>query len=251
MAWFEYGTSRIYYEEEGGGDPVLLIPGLTMGIGDMTVIRQALVPAYRVIAADAPGSGQSRPQPRRYSGSYYQDDSRAFLALLAELRASPAHVVGFSDGGEYALVMAETNVAAVRSIVAWGAVGIAPPKEAVAAFEHVIDDPIPPMQGYSSYLKATYGEQNARLTVQSAAQAWHEMGEAGGDISRKRADQIACPALLITGENDFLAPPAAVADLASAMQKAEFIEAKGAGHAVHHEQADWLVSVVVDWLAGQ
>ncbi|MEA2575852.1 MAG: hypothetical protein QOH93_3150, partial [Chloroflexia bacterium] len=27
MAWFEHGTSRIYYEESGDGDPVLLLPG--------------------------------------------------------------------------------------------------------------------------------------------------------------------------------------------------------------------------------
>ncbi|HEU4758620.1 MAG TPA: alpha/beta hydrolase [Dehalococcoidia bacterium] len=249
MAWFEHGTSRIYYEEEGSGDPLLLIPGLTLSIEDLQSVRQALVPRYRVIAADPPGSGRSGPQPRQYPPSYYQDDSRSFLALLDERGASPAHIVGFSDGGEYAVVMAEMKPAAVRSIVAWGAAGKLPAPEFVDVFGQVVDNPIPPMKEYSDYLKGAYGEENARITVQSAAKAFRAIIDAGGDISRKRAGEIACPALLITGEHDFLAPPAVVSELAGAMQHAEFIEAKGASHMVHHESPDWLLKTIVDWLA--
>ena len=32
MAWFEHGTSRIYYEEQGSGTPVLVLPGFTQSI---------------------------------------------------------------------------------------------------------------------------------------------------------------------------------------------------------------------------
>ena len=251
MAWFEHGASRIYYEEEGSGDPLLLIPGITLSIEDLQAIRQALTPRYRVIAADPPGSGRSGPQPREYTASYYQDDSRAFLALLDELRASPAHIVGFSDGGEYALLMAELQPTAVRSIVAWGAAGkAAAPREFLKAFGQVVDNPIPALQEFSNYLKGTYGEENARIMTQSAAKALGAIIDAGGDISRKRAGEIACPALLITGEQDSMfAPPAVVSEMAGAMQHAEFIEAKGAGHLVHHDSPDWLAKTIVDWLA--
>ena len=249
MAWFEHGTSRIYYEEEGSGDPLLLIPGLTLGIDDLQSVRQALAPRYRVIAADAPGSGRSGPQPRQYPASYYQDDARSFLALLDERGAAPAHVVGFSDGGEYALVMAELKPAAVRSIVAWGAAGCLAAPALVEVLVRVVDDPIPPMKEYSEYLKGAYGEENARITVQSVAKAFRAIIEAGGDISRKRAGEIACPALLITGEQDFLAPPAVVSEMAGAMQRAEFIEAKGADHMVHHASPEWLAKTIVDWLS--
>jgi pimeloyl-ACP methyl ester carboxylesterase len=73
--------------------------------------------------------------------------------------------------------------------------------------------------------------------------------EAGGDISRKRAGEIACPALLITGEKDFLAPPRLVSDMADAMQRATFLEAKGAGHDVHRTHGEWLATTVSDWLS--
>jgi valacyclovir hydrolase len=250
MAWFEDGNTRIHYEEEGAGDAVLVIPGWSMSIEDMAPVRQVLASQYRVIAADAPGSGKSGPQPRAYAPSFYHDDARTFIDLLHELKADPAHVVGFSDGGEYALVMAEIAPAAVRSIAAWGAVGqIAAPREMLEAFSHVVDSPMPPFQDFSNYLKDAYGEGNARKMVQSWSTALGAIIDAGGDIALKRAGEIACPALLITGEQDVLAPPQLVSELAGAMQNAEFVEAKDAGHAIHHERPEWLAGTIAGWLA--
>ena len=160
MVWFEHGATRIYYEEEGSGDPILVIPGWSLSIEDMAPIRQALVGGYRVIAADAPGSGRSEPQPRKFTASYLEDDARSFLALLDKLGAAPAHIVGFSDGGEYALLVAELNPSTVRSIVAWGAAGQLAASTGIAEmFARVVDDPIPPMKEFSGYLKTTYGEE--------------------------------------------------------------------------------------------
>src|SRR5215213_7721274 len=123
MAWFEHGDTRINYEEAGTGVPVLLLPGWGGTIDEFALLRAALATTFRVIAADLPGSGKSGPQPRTYTPSYYQDDAPIFLALLEALDTSPAHVAGFSDGGEYALLMAALRPAAVRSVVTWGAAG--------------------------------------------------------------------------------------------------------------------------------
>jgi valacyclovir hydrolase len=254
MSWFEHGTSRIYYEEEGSGDPLLLIPGWSLSIEDLRPIRQALVPRYRVIAADAPGSGRSEPQPRKYTASYYEDDAAAFLALLDERGASPAHLVGFSDGGEYSLLMAGLKPDAVRSVVTWGSAGhIADsPPGVLEALRNLVDDPLPAFEEFSMYLKGAYGSDNARIMVQSAAEAWRAIIDASGDISWKRADEIACPALLICGEEDvFTITPELVAEMARDMQDAEFVIAKGAGHSVHHDSPEWLTSTIVEWLASR
>src|SRR5437660_12103467 len=94
MAWFEHGTSRIYYEVDGSGDPVLLLPGFSDRIEHHAVLRAALKGAgYRVIAADLPGSGRSQPQPRTYTASYHQDDARSLLALLQREATAPDHFV--------------------------------------------------------------------------------------------------------------------------------------------------------------
>ena len=250
MAWFDQGEAHVYYEESGTGDPLLLLPGWGGTIDELAQMREALAPKFRVIAADLPGSGKSGPQPRTYTSTYYQDDAPVFLALLDALGASPAHLVGFSDGGEYALLMAAMKPSAVRSLVTWGSAGSLGTNVQMAdMMSTVIDDPIPPMADFSTYMKATYGEANARVMAQSAAKSFRTIMEAGGDVSRSLAPSISCPALLITGEHDFLATPALVSDLAHAIPSGEFIEAKGASHAVHHEQPAWVTETVVGWLS--
>ena len=251
MSWFEHGASKIYYEEEGSGDPVLLLPGWGGTIEEFSSLRAVLKAKFKVIAADLPGCGKSEPQPREYTAMYFHDDAGSFLALLDHLGAVPAHVVGFSDGGEYALVMAIFKPNATRSIVTWGSAGtlVEPMPGMLDAMYNLIDSPIEPLQEFSEYLKATYGEANARAMAQSESKALRAIIDAGGDISRARAGEIACPALLITGEQDFFAPPPLVSEMASAIPGGAFVEAKGAGHDVHNAQPEWLASTVVDWLS--
>jgi pimeloyl-ACP methyl ester carboxylesterase len=120
----------------------------------------------------------------------------------------------------------------------------------VDAMASVVDDPIPPMRDFSAYMKATYGEANARVMTRSGAGAARAiMAAAGGDIRRSRAAAIACPTLLITGEHDFLATPTLASDMARAIPNGEVLVATGAGHLVHHEQPGWLVDTVVGWLS--
>ena len=250
MGWFEHGGSRIYYEQSGSGDPLLLLPGWGGTIEEFGPLRQALAAKFNVIAADVPGSGKSGPQPRTYTPTYYQDDVPVLLAMLDALGASPAHLVGFSDGGEYAFLMAALKPNAVRSVVTWGSAGSLGTNVQMAdAMSTLVDDPIPPMSDFSAYMKAAYGEANARVMTQSAAKSFRAIMEAGGDISRSRAASISCPALLIAGEHDFLATPALVSDMAHAIPRGEFLEAKGASHPVHHERSEWLVETIVDWLS--
>ena len=146
--------------------------------------------------------------------------------------------------------MAAMDPGAVRSLVSWGSAGSLGTNVQLAdAMTQMIDSPIPPMQDYSTFLKATYGENNARVMTKSVGKAFRRMMESGGDISRSRAAAIRCPALLITGEHDFIATPELVADMAAAMPNAEYLEASGASHAVHHEQPEWLEQTVTGWLS--
>src|SRR6266849_4994268 len=83
MSWFEHGTSRIYYEEHGTGNPVLLLPGFASSIEGFSALIETLRAAgYRVIAAELPGSGRSGPQPRAYTAASYEDDAGSFAAFL-------------------------------------------------------------------------------------------------------------------------------------------------------------------------
>src|SRR6266700_6201654 len=149
MAWIEHGTSRIYYEAQSSGTPVLVLPGFFQGIEEFSGLRDALVVAgYRVIAADLPGSGRSEPQPRAYTASYFEEDAHAFVALLQHLASAPAHLMGFSTGGEISLLMAALTPEVARSVVTWGAAGVLndPSGQLRETMYHVVDHPIPPLE---------------------------------------------------------------------------------------------------------
>jgi len=250
MAWFEHPAGRIYYEESGSGDPVLVLPGWSGTIDGLAPLRQALAANFKVIAADLPGSGKSEPQPRDYPPTFYQDDARAFLAMLEARDTRPAHIVGYSDGGEYALLIAALQPEIVRSIVTWGAAGQVPNSPELAdLFSNVVDNPDPSLHEFSQYLKATYGEANARTMAQSFGSAIRAIMEAGGEISRRRAEDISCAALLIAGEHDNITSPALVSEMAGAITDGAYVEVQGAGHGVHHERLEWLTDTIIEWLS--
>ena len=251
MAWFEHGTNRIYYEAQGSGTPVLLLPGLFVSIEEFSGLRDALVMAgYRVIAADLPGSGRSEPQPRSYTASNYEEDMHAFAALLQYLETGPAHLIGFSDGGAISLLMAALLPGIARSVVVSGVVGTIgdPTGQLREALYNVVDHPIPPLEQFRDYLVSTYGEATARAIAQNMVAAVSDIVEAGGELSLSKAGNITCPVLLISGERDIFAPPALASELAARMRAAEVLVAEGAEHFVYMECPEWLTHTILDWV---
>ena len=251
MFWFEHNSNRIYYEEQGSGAPVLLLPGFTQSIEEWSPFREALAAAgYRVIAADLPGSGRSEPQPRAYTATYFEDDARSFAALLQHLGTGPAHLVGFSDGGEVSLLMAAMMPGVTRSVIALGAAGVIndPSGKLREVLYNVVDHPIPQLQEFRDKIVAAYGEANARAMTQSEVAAISDIIEAGGEVSRSKAGNITCPVLLIAGEHDIFAPPALASQIAARIRTAEVLEAEGSEHGVHHDRPEWLTQTILDWL---
>lgn len=249
MPWFGDTGSRLYYEESGRGDPVVLLPGWAGSIDEFVPLRAALAQHFRVIAVDLPGSGGSEPQPRTFTPTYYHDDVPVLASCINAVAAAPVRLVGCSDGGEYALMIAAARAVDVRTVVTWGALGYVPHlPEMVDALATAVDSPVPAMQAFSDYLKATYGEANARTMATSEATALDAIMRAGGDLMRARASDVVCPVLMIAGEYDPLATPTRVAGTAKALPHAAFIEATGAGHPVHQDQPAWLIDTVTSWL---
>ena len=252
MPWFERDGIRIRYEERGKGHPVLLLPGFAGRIEELASVIDALAPEFRVVAADLPGSGQSEPIPRAYTPDYYEDDARTFVSFVGEVIGEPAHLVGFSDGGEVALLMAIQDLAVARSVAAWGAAGSLPADGAgmAAAMGEIVDHPMPGMEGFRDYFVGAYGEEDARLTTRSWSAALAGIIARGGSLARDRAGEITCPVLLITGEHDELATPDVVRDLAGRIPGAQAVVASGAGHGVSWEQPAWLNSTLLAFLRG-
>jgi len=251
MPWHGPDGRRLYYEDTGRGDAVVLMPGWAGNIIEFGWLRAALSPGFRVVAVDLPGSGRSEPQPRGYAASYYHDDARVLLGLLDALGVSAAHLAGFSDGGEEAVLMAALRPGLALSLFTWGAAGkIEVTPDELTSIENVVDQPTDGLAPLAAYLATAYGPDSARIMTRSWAQAMRDLVAAGGDISRGSAHLITCPALIVAGTYDPYCPPALTGELAALIPKGQFLEAPGAGHEVHVSHAAWLAGQLTRWLAG-
>jgi valacyclovir hydrolase len=171
------------------------------------------------------------------------------LDLLAGIGVRAAHLVGFSDGGEVALLMAAAQPARVLSVLTWGAAGqIVASPQALDELANLLDDPVDQLKPLAAYLAEKYGVEAARIMASSWAQAMTAIIAAGGDISRSRAALIRCPALLIIGSEDPFCPTDLVRELADAMPHGRYLEVPGGGHDIHLSHSGWLASRVSGWL---
>ena len=110
MATFtSFDGTKLYYEEEGAGAPVVLLHGLSVDVeGNWRApgIWAALVDAgHRVIGFDARGHGRS---DKPHEPSAYEDDAmvRDVGAMLDELCLEETDLVGYSMGASTALQFA-------------------------------------------------------------------------------------------------------------------------------------------------
>lgn len=251
MAWYGPPGRQLYYEDSGRGDCVVLMPGWGGSIADLGRLRRDLADGFRVVAVDLPGSGRSQPQPRHYTPGYYHQDAADLLGLLDALGIGAAHLAGFSDGGEEALLMAALRPGCALSVFTWGASGqIAASHADLDELAAAISSPSDALAPLAAYLTAAYGRANATIMTRTWASAMRGILDAGGDISRSLAERIRCPVLLAAGTYDKFCAPGKTRELAEAIPRGQFAEAHGAGHEIHISHGDWLSATALRWLAG-
>lgn len=251
MAWHGPPGRQLYYEDSGRGDCVVLMPGWGGSIADLGRLRRDLADGFRVVAVDLPGSGRSQPQPRHYTPGYYHEDAAVLLGLLDALGIGAAHLAGFSDGGEEALLMAALRPGCSLSVFAWGAIGqIAASPADLDELAAAISSPSDALAPLAAYLTTAYGRANATIMTQTWSSAMRGILDAGGDISRSLAARIRCPVLLAAGTYDKFCSPGKTRELAEAIPRGQFAEALGAGHEIHISHPDWLSATALRWLAG-
>lgn len=121
---------KLYYETYGQGEPLLLLHGNGESINSFRQQIDAFAAHFRVIAVDTRAQGQSvdtLTAPLTYD--LFATDMKT---LLDSLHLPSAHVVGWSDGGNTGLLLAQHYPTYVRKLVTMGA-NLFPTPEAVEA----------------------------------------------------------------------------------------------------------------------
>jgi len=114
MPIVENQGARIYWDEQGQGQPILLIMGLGYTSALWHRTRPVLAQRYRTVAFDNRGVGLSDVPPAPYSIATMAADAAAVLDAAGVARA---HVFGISMGGMIAQEFALRHPTRTRSLI--------------------------------------------------------------------------------------------------------------------------------------
>ncbi|MCF2494138.1 alpha/beta fold hydrolase [Dyadobacter chenhuakuii] len=106
-------NTKIYYEEYGKGIPLLLLHQGLGSIENLAGIIPELSKHYRVIAPDAPGHGRSE-HADSLSGELLAEYNSQ---LIDQLKLDSAYVMGWSTGGNTALLLAANRPDKIKKVV--------------------------------------------------------------------------------------------------------------------------------------
>ncbi|MCU0495779.1 MAG: alpha/beta hydrolase [Anaerolineae bacterium] len=234
--------ATLYYDDSGTGTPILLIHGL-LGTAQLHFpkLTEWLSVNYRVIGPTLRGYGQSTPKPRDFPVDFYHRDADDILAFMDALNLPKAHIMGYSDGGEIAIIAAGKQPDRFKSVVSWGAVGyfgpaMRPVAQRMYPGDWITDEEV-----------ALHGIDSRERFVLGWIHAVKTMIDAGGDVSLSLAKNITCPLLLLLGEEDTLNPEEYGRNLVNQTAKGRLVMFPG-GHAVHDIVWDQFKQVVGEFL---
>lgn len=109
---------KLHYVEEGQGEPLLLLHG--NGEDGTYFVHQIAYfsKKYRVIAIDTRGHGKSPRGDQPFTIRQFADDLYQFMQLH---QIEKAHILGFSDGGNIAMIFAMKYPQCVKKLILDGA----------------------------------------------------------------------------------------------------------------------------------
>lgn len=114
----EINGAKIYYEEYGKGEPLLLIHGNGGNIESMGNQIDYFKSKYRVIVADSRGHGKSELKTDSLT---FVQITKDMEELVNRLKLDSINIIGWSDGGIVGLQMGISGKSKIKKIVAMGA----------------------------------------------------------------------------------------------------------------------------------
>lgn len=117
MSYFTYGGKKIYYEEHGSGEALILLHGNTVSGKFFTPVISMLAERYHVITLDFLGCGQS-DRIDKWPHDLWYEWSKQIVALCGELGLSKVKLIGCSGGALVAINAALEKSELVECIVA-------------------------------------------------------------------------------------------------------------------------------------
>ena len=261
MPFAELGDVRLFYTDEGAGDPpILFVHGYSCDSHDWTWQLPDFVGNHRVIAVDIRGHGRSSAPADGYHPIQFAADIAALLEIVG---APPVVAVGHSLGGVIVSALAVEHPDKVHAVVSVDP-GYLIPDEAAPMIAPLVElAGTDPVQGFDVMLAPTYGPGSP-----PALTTWHRRRLAGMSpdvlgktlgslmqapdgmafvsISEPYLRRRPCPVLA------FYADPGRAAMEAALFtdKRSKVVSWEGAGHWLHQERPAEFNAIVESWISG-
>lgn len=216
--------------ERGRGEPVVVLHGWGGRIESMAPVIACLEPAFRVLALDLPGFGES-PAPAQIWGT--PEYSGFVAAVLAERGVRRARLVGHSYGAKIALHLAATRPELVQQLVLVGSSGLRTPPSLRARAKRMLSRLGraaarlgPPGRAVRNALYARIASQDYR-----AAGAMRPiLVKVVNEDFKQLLPRVGAPTLLVWGSADDAVPLSHARTMARLIPDAGLVTFEGAGH---------------------
>jgi 3-oxoadipate enol-lactonase len=256
---------RTVVEEEGEGDAVVCVHGLGGSTNTFTPLMPALA-RNRVIRVDMPGSARSSRVEGPLTVERFVE---TLLSVCTRLNVGRAHWVGHSLGTIVCQHLAVTAPKMVRSLALFGPL-IAPPEPARTAIRARAAKAR--SEGAAGMHEIALGLLNAAISAETRQRSplavafvreslmrqdsdgYARTCDALAETSAAAVERIEVPVLLVTGDEDGVAPPQAVRAFAEKLHSARssrVVVLPRCGHWAPIERPEECARELRDFLAAQ
>lgn len=253
-------VQRMAVELDGEGDAVLMMHGLG-GTSNFWTPVMSVFARHQAVRLDLPGSGRSATVEGALSIQRFVD---SMITVLEALSVERAHIVAHSMGCIAAMHLAVQQPKRVRSLALFGPL-LCPPDTARpnirARGQKARTEGMAGMQEIADALSQTTLSRDTRERRPLAVAAMRETlmrqppegyarcCDALADAQPAAVEAIACPTLLVTGDEDVIAPPQAVRAIAERIAGSRLTIVPKCGHWTTFERTDECIEVLRSFYA--
>ena len=242
------GNVRMYYEEHGEGEPLLLMHGGASTIEIFSGLTPELANRYKVILPERRGHGRTPDVEGPISYDLMAQDTIAFMEAAGIISA---HLVGYSDGANVGMLVAMSRPDLVKKFVSisgnFNVNGLT--KEALAFFQSAIPETF---EHHFAKLVEMYkqttpdGSEHFPIVFEKWKRMWLEEPK----ILPQNLSRIRAPTLIIAGDRDIITFEHTI-ELFRAIPKAQLCIVPGSSHFLVFEKPRLVTQTILDFLADE
>lgn len=222
--YIDINDAKIYYEEYGQGEPLIFLHGNNGSIEDFYRQIPFFAKHYRVTVLDTRGQGRSTDLTN--TPYTYEEFSNDLLQVIQKLNLKKVNLVGWSDGGNTALIFNTQHPELVNKIITIGAV-----LNPNGVSEELIEN-----------LKSIVNRSSENTNLRLIKLMLNEP-----NITKTELNKIQNPVLVIAGEKDEV-KESHTKEIQQNISKAELLVIPNSTHYVPFEQPKILNEAILKFL---